>query len=91
VTTRRRSVFIPDSAHGTNPASVTFGGYEVTTVPSNDRGLVDLEALKASLGPDVAGIMLTNPNTWGSSKKRSSTSRAPCTTSADCCTTTART
>ena len=61
----RRRILIPDSAHGTNPASVTLGGYEVTTIPSNDRGLVDLEKLKASLGPDVAGIMLTNPNTLG--------------------------
>ena len=61
----RRRILIPDSAHGTNPASVTLGGYEVTTIPSNDRGLVDLEALKAALGPDVAGIMLTNPNTLG--------------------------
>jgi glycine dehydrogenase subunit 2 len=61
----RRRVLIPDSAHGTNPASVTLGGYEVTTVPSNERGLVDLDALKAALGPDVAGIMLTNPNTVG--------------------------
>ncbi|MGC2168884.1 MAG: aminomethyl-transferring glycine dehydrogenase subunit GcvPB, partial [Acidimicrobiales bacterium] len=61
----RRRVIIPDSAHGTNPASVTLGGYEVTTVPTNDRGLVDLEALKSVLGPDVAGIMLTNPNTVG--------------------------
>jgi glycine dehydrogenase subunit 2 len=61
----RRRVLIPDSAHGTNPASVTLGGYEVTTVPSNDRGLVDLEALRSALGPDVAGIMLTNPNTVG--------------------------
>ncbi|MGA7836225.1 MAG: aminomethyl-transferring glycine dehydrogenase subunit GcvPB, partial [Acidimicrobiales bacterium] len=61
----RRRVIIPDSAHGTNPASVTLGGYEVTTVPSNDRGLVDLAALRAALGPDVAGMMLTNPNTVG--------------------------
>ena len=61
----RRRVIIPDSAHGTNPASVTLGGYEVTTVPSNERGLVDLEALRGVLGPDVAGIMLTNPNTVG--------------------------
>ncbi|HEV2427890.1 MAG TPA: aminomethyl-transferring glycine dehydrogenase subunit GcvPB [Acidimicrobiales bacterium] len=61
----RTRVIIPDSAHGTNPASVTLGGYEVTTVPSNDRGLVDLDALRAALGPDVAGIMLTNPNTIG--------------------------
>lgn len=61
----RRRVIIPDSAHGTNPASVTLGGYEVTTIPSDERGLVDLAALKAALGPDVAGIMLTNPNTVG--------------------------
>jgi glycine dehydrogenase subunit 2 len=61
----RRRVIIPNSAHGTNPASVTLGGYEVATVPTNDRGLVDLEALRSVLGPDVAGIMLTNPNTVG--------------------------
>ncbi|NNN02156.1 MAG: aminomethyl-transferring glycine dehydrogenase subunit GcvPB [Acidimicrobiaceae bacterium] len=61
----RRRVLIPDSAHGTNPASVTLGGYEVTTIPSTSEGLVDLVALKAALGPDVAGIMLTNPNTVG--------------------------
>ncbi len=61
----RGRVLIPDSAHGTNPASVTLGGYEVTTVPSNERGLVDLAALREALGPDVAGIMLTNPNTLG--------------------------
>ena len=61
----RRRVIIPDSAHGTNPASVTLGGYEVTTIRSNERGLVDLDELKAALGPDVAGIMLTNPNTVG--------------------------
>ena len=61
----RKRVLIPDSAHGTNPASVTLGGYEVTTIPSTAEGLVDLAALKSSLGPDVAGIMLTNPNTVG--------------------------
>jgi len=61
----RRRIIIPDSAHGTNPASVTLGGYDVTTVPSDDRGCVDLEALKAVLDSDVAGIMLTNPNTLG--------------------------
>ena len=44
---------------------MTLGGYEVTTIPSNERGLVDLATLKAALGPDVAGIMLTNPNTVG--------------------------
>jgi glycine dehydrogenase subunit 2 len=61
----RTRILIPDSAHGTNPASVILGGYQVTTIPSNDRGLVDLDKLKAALGPDVAGIMLTNPNTLG--------------------------
>jgi len=62
---RRRRVIIPDSAHGTNPASVTLGGYEVTTIASDDRGCVDVRALREVLGDDVAGIMLTNPNTLG--------------------------
>ncbi len=61
----RRRVLIPDSAHGTNPASVTLGGYEVTQVPSDHRGLVDVAALRERLDDDVAGIMLTNPNTLG--------------------------
>jgi glycine dehydrogenase subunit 2 len=61
----RRRVVIPDAAHGTNPASVTLGGYEVATVPSGPRGGVDLAALRATLSDDVAGIMLTNPNTLG--------------------------
>jgi glycine cleavage system P protein (glycine dehydrogenase) subunit 2 len=62
---QKKKVVIPDSAHGTNPASVTLGGFEVVTVPSNDRGLVDLEHLRSVLDEDVAGIMLTNPNTLG--------------------------
>ena len=62
---QRRRVIIPDSAHGTNPASVTLGGYEVTQVPSDERGCVDLAALRERLDDDVAGIMLTNPNTLG--------------------------
>jgi glycine dehydrogenase subunit 2 len=61
----RHKVVIPDSAHGTNPASVTLGGYQVVTVPSDGRGCVDMEALRAVLDDDVAGIMLTNPNTLG--------------------------
>ena len=61
----RTKVIIPDSAHGTNPASVSLGGFDAVTVPSNDRGLVDLGALKGELDEDVAGIMLTNPNTLG--------------------------
>ena len=58
-------VIIPDSAHGTNPASVTLGGYETVTVPSDARGCVDVAALRERLDADVAGIMLTNPNTLG--------------------------
>jgi len=61
----RTKIVIPDSAHGTNPASVTLGGYETVTVPSDDRGCVDLAALRERLDTDVAGIMLTNPNTLG--------------------------
>jgi glycine dehydrogenase subunit 2 len=61
----RTKVIIPDSSHGTNPASVTLGGYETVTVPSDERGLVDLAALRERLDTDVAGIMLTNPNTLG--------------------------
>lgn len=61
----RTRVLIPDSAHGTNPASVSLGGYHVTQVPSDDRGLVDVDALRARLDDDVAAIMLTNPNTLG--------------------------
>jgi glycine dehydrogenase subunit 2 len=62
---QRTKVIIPDSAHGTNPASVTLGGYQTVTVPSDRRGLVDLDALRERLDTDVAGIMLTNPNTLG--------------------------
>src|SRR5947207_642686 len=62
---QRTKVVIPDSAHGTNPASVTLGGYETVTVKSDARGCVDVAALRAVLDDDVAGIMLTNPNTLG--------------------------
>ena len=61
----RTKILIPDSAHGTNPASVTLSGYEAVEVPSNDRGMVDLEALRKALDDQVAGLMLTNPNTLG--------------------------
>ncbi|MGH2694788.1 MAG: aminomethyl-transferring glycine dehydrogenase subunit GcvPB [Actinomycetota bacterium] len=61
----RRRVIIPDSAHGTNPASVTLAGYHAHEVRSDDRGLVDVAALKDALDTDVAGLMLTNPNTLG--------------------------
>jgi glycine dehydrogenase subunit 2 len=62
---RRKRVIIPDSAHGTNPASVTLSGYEAHEVRSNEHGLVDLDALREALADDVAGLMLTNPNTLG--------------------------
>jgi glycine dehydrogenase subunit 2 len=62
---QRRKVLIPDSAHGTNPASVQLGGYQAVAVPSDARGLVDVEALEGLVDDDVAGLMLTNPNTLG--------------------------
>ena len=58
-------MLIPDSAHGTNPASVTLGGYRAVAVPSDARGLVDVDALESMVDEDVAGLMLTNPNTLG--------------------------
>jgi glycine dehydrogenase subunit 2 len=61
----RSKIIIPDSAHGTNPASVTLSGYRVAQVPSDARGLVDLGELEKMVDEDVAGLMLTNPNTLG--------------------------
>ncbi|RFU61915.1 aminomethyl-transferring glycine dehydrogenase subunit GcvPB [Bacillus sp. V59.32b] len=63
--TARTKVIVPDSAHGTNPASATVAGFETVTVKSNEQGLVDLEDLKRVVGPDTAALMLTNPNTLG--------------------------
>jgi glycine dehydrogenase subunit 2 len=61
----RTKIAIPDSAHGTNPASVRLAGYEAVHVPSDARGLVDVSALEKLVDEDVAGLMLTNPNTLG--------------------------
>ena len=61
----RLRVLVPESAHGTNPATAAACGYEVESIPATPRGRVDLAALKAKLGPDVAAIMVTNPNTCG--------------------------
>ena len=61
----RKRVLVPESAHGTNPATAAFAGFTVDEVPAKPNGHVDAEALKAKLGPDVAAIMLTNPNTCG--------------------------
>lgn len=62
---KRTKIIVPDSAHGTNPASATMAGYKVVSIPSAPDGGVDLEKLKAAAGDDVAGLMLTNPNTVG--------------------------
>jgi glycine dehydrogenase subunit 2 len=62
---KRRRVLVPESAHGTNPATAAACGYTVDPVPANDRGRVDLAAFRAKLGDDVAGCMITNPNTCG--------------------------
>jgi glycine dehydrogenase subunit 2 len=62
---QRIRVIVPDSAHGTNPATTTMAGMEVIEVPSDERGNIDLEALKAVCGETVCGLMLTNPNTLG--------------------------
>lgn len=61
----RKVVLIPDSAHGTNPASAHFSGYEVKEIPSNADGIIDVETVKANLNGDVAALMMTNPNTLG--------------------------
>ena len=61
----RTKILIPDSAHGTNPASTTMSGLDVIEIPSDERGNIDLQALKEHCGPDIAGLMLTNPNTLG--------------------------
>src|SRR5947209_11310495 len=62
---KREVVLVPESAHGTNPATAAFAGYRVENIPANAAGRVDVEALKARLGPDVAAVMITNPNTCG--------------------------
>ncbi len=62
---QRTKVLAPDTSHGTNPASVTMAGYEVVKVATNERGGVAIEDLRSKVGPDVACLMLTNPNTLG--------------------------
>jgi glycine dehydrogenase subunit 2 len=61
----RKQILVPDSAHGTNPATAMMVGYTVTNIKSNDRGMVDLEVLERVTTEDVAGLMITNPNTVG--------------------------
>jgi glycine dehydrogenase subunit 2 len=62
---KREVVLVPESAHGTNPATAAFAGYRVENIPANAAGRVDLGALQARLGSDVAAVMITNPNTCG--------------------------
>ena len=62
---KRNKILIPDSAHGTNPATSSMSGYRVVQIPSDDRGNVDLAALKAECDETLAGLMFTNPNTLG--------------------------
>ena len=61
----REVILVPESAHGTNPATAAFAGYKVEAIPATKEGRVDLAKLKERLGPDVAGVMITNPNTCG--------------------------
>jgi glycine cleavage system P protein (glycine dehydrogenase) subunit 2 len=67
---KRHRVIVPDTAHGTNPASAAMCGFEVTTVKSDAHGNIDLASLKSALGDDVVGLMLTNPNTLGLFEER---------------------
>jgi len=66
----RREILVPDAAHGTNPATAVMCGYTVREIPTDDQGDVDLEALRAAVGPRTAGIMLTNPSTLGVFERR---------------------
>jgi len=68
--TARREILVPDAAHGTNPATAVMCGYQVREIPTLDDGDVDLEALRRALGPQTAGIMLTNPSTLGVFERR---------------------
>ena len=63
--TGRTKIIVPDSAHGTNPASAAMAGFDVVSIPSDDHGCVDLDALREAAKEDTAGLMLTNPNTVG--------------------------
>jgi glycine dehydrogenase subunit 2 len=66
----RTEILVPNAAHGTNPATATMCGYKVAEVPVDDSGDVDLEALKAAVGPQTAGLMMTNPSTCGVFERR---------------------
>ena len=61
----RDKIIVPDSAHGTNPATANSLGFKIINIPSDERKMVDIDALKAAVGEDTAALMLTNPNTLG--------------------------
>ncbi|MGZ5136642.1 MAG: aminomethyl-transferring glycine dehydrogenase subunit GcvPB, partial [Burkholderiales bacterium] len=63
--TRRKEILVPDAAHGTNPATAVMCGYSVREIPTDDQGNVDMAALRSAVGPQTAGLMLTNPSTLG--------------------------
>ncbi len=89
--TKRTKVIVPDSAHGTNPASATVTGFNAVEVASDTDGMVDLESLKSLMDDSVAAHMLTNLIPWGSSRSISWSSQRPSTGRADWSTTTAPT
>ena len=62
---KRKKVLIPESAHGTNPASASMAGFEAVNIPGSPEGFIDIDKLKEAAGPDTAALMLTNPNTLG--------------------------
>jgi len=82
----RKKILIPDSAHGTNPATAATVGYAVENLKSNERGMVDVAALAAQMNEDVAALMVTNPNTLEFSSRKSPRSPNSCTPRAVCST-----
>src|SRR5438552_9814576 len=88
---RRRKIVIPDTAHGTNPASVTMAGYELTPVKTDVRGNIDVEDLRGKVDEHTAALMLTNPSTLGLFDENIEAITRSSTAPARSCTTTART
>ena len=88
---QRTRIVVPDSAHGTNPASAAMAGFEIVEVPSTEDGRIDLQALEAVLDDTIAAMMITNPNTLGLFETDIAAAQNSCTASAARCTTTERT
>ena len=87
----RKKILIPDSAHGTNPATAAVVGYQVANLKSNAQGMVDIAELERMVDEDVAALMLTNPSTIGVFESEIQRSRTSCTRKARCSTWTVRT